>query len=85
MWQLSNGATEQESGCRSSPSCSSVHSGDGEERRRLRHGSCRRKREGRRAGRQQDESDEIKREERRKEKGTMGRSEHRFEDGGKSW
>jgi len=25
------------------------------------------------------------REERRKEKGTMGRSEHRFVDGGKSW
>uniref|UniRef100_A0A0E0G972 Uncharacterized protein n=1 Tax=Oryza nivara TaxID=4536 RepID=A0A0E0G972_ORYNI len=37
-WQLSNRVTEQESGSRSSPSCSSMCSGNGEERGRLRHG-----------------------------------------------
>uniref|UniRef100_A0A0A9D8I1 PHT2 n=1 Tax=Arundo donax TaxID=35708 RepID=A0A0A9D8I1_ARUDO len=37
-WQLSNRVTEQESGSGSSPSCSSVRSGDGEEGRGLRHG-----------------------------------------------
>ena len=37
-WQLSNRVTEQESGSRSAPSCSSMCSGNGEERGRLRHG-----------------------------------------------
>jgi len=37
-WQLRNGLTEQKSGCRSPPSCSSMCSGHGEEWRGLRHG-----------------------------------------------
>uniref|UniRef100_A0A0A9H7B5 Uncharacterized protein n=1 Tax=Arundo donax TaxID=35708 RepID=A0A0A9H7B5_ARUDO len=39
-WQLSSRVTEQESGSCSSPSCSSVCSGNGEERRGLRHGAA---------------------------------------------